>query len=99
MRDLSNDALLAERIGHREIGVGQTAQGGWFAYCSCGWVSTISVRLVNAAGAGAHHLTSQVKRVRSDALANGITLEKAIDRYLANPPTFRNSGARAASAS
>lgn len=99
MTSRQNAALLAARLGHTRVGVEQSARGLWFSSCACGWVSTQTALLVNAAAAAGHHITSQVRTVERDAVANGITLEQAIDRYLANPPTFRDSGARAARAS
>lgn len=89
-------ARLAARLGHSSVTVDRSARGLWFVSCTCGWVSTQSVKVEAATGAAVHHVRRQALEVEREARTLGISLDSAVERYRAESRTFTNSGAKPA---
>lgn len=68
---------IADALGHREPAVYETRGGKFFCTCSCGYISTSTMRFVNALQRGIHHVLSAATVVIRDAERNGIDLTPA----------------------
>ena len=81
---------IAHALGHRDPAVYETARGGFFATCSCGYISTTRATFVNALQGGVHHVLTAATIVERDARRNGIRLTpEALAQYARRQRTPR----------
>ena len=79
---------IAHALGHRSPSVYETNRGGFFVTCSCGWISTTSMRFETALQQGVHHVLSAATIVARHAERNGtiLTPEVLADAAARQPP-------------
>ena len=65
---------IAHALGHRSPAVYETRGGGFFCTCSCGYISTTSMRFPTALQQGVHHVLSAAMVVERDARRTGVQL-------------------------
>ena len=65
---------IAHDLGHANPTVYETRSGKFFATCSCGYISTSTMRFVNALQQGVNHALSAAVVVTRDSEAKGIVL-------------------------
>lgn len=80
---------IAHQLGHRDPSVYEiTSSGKFFATCSCGWISTSTMRFENALRNGVHHALSAATILARQAERSGVLLtpELIADAARRQPP-------------
>lgn len=66
---------IAHQMGHRDPSVYEIPSSGkFFATCSCGWISTSTMRFENALRNGVHHALSAATVLARQAERSGVPL-------------------------